>query len=111
MSGQLGKRDEWDPIEKRGGPTSSTSRRNYEKHGTKKQHRVWLAVRQASPMMSPELLKLVGAMRARALTPPTISGWLAVARDIALFCLGLYTMKRVFGLAFTKGAQLLRLPD
>lgn len=85
MSEQLGKTDEWDPVEKRGDPTLSKLVRDYVRRVTGEQRREVILVRQTPPMMSPELMKLVGAMRARALVTPTILERLIITRDVALF--------------------------
>lgn len=66
---------------------------------TEEQRRMEVALRQAPSSMFPKLLKLVGAMKIRALFSRAIFERLAIGRDIALLCVAFCTMTQGFGLA------------
>lgn len=61
-----------------------------------------VAVRQGSLVMFSELVKLVGAIRARALVSPTIPERLTITRDKSLICVAFHTISRVFDLRIQK---------
>ena len=61
-------------------------------------------------MLSHALAQLLQSMRVRAQLADSLSQRVAITRDIALYSLAFYSMRRGFDLSFTLGSQVLRLP-
>ena len=62
-------------------------------------------------MLANTLEQLLEHMRVRAQLSPSVSERISITRDIALFSLAFYTMRRGFDLSCTLGSQVLQLPD
>ena len=111
MREQLGKVEEWDPVEKKGNPCSSALVESYLTFVSEEQKQVGVPVKQAAPMLSHTLAQLLQSMRVRAQLAESLSQRIAITRDIALFSLALYSMRRGFDLSFTLASRVLRLPE
>ena len=68
-------------------------------------------VKQVAPMLSHTLAQLLQSMRARAQLAEPLSQRIAITRDIAIFSLAFYSMRRGFDLSFTLASGVLRLPE
>ena len=78
---------------------------------SEEQKQVGVPVKQAAPMLSHTLAQLLQSMRVRAQLAESLSERIAITRDVALFSLAFYSMRRGFNLSFTLGSQVLRLPE
>ena len=61
-------------------------------------------------MLSHTLAQLLQSMRVRAQLAESLSQRIAIARNIAVFQLAFYSMRRGFDLSFTLASRVLRLP-
>ena len=59
---QLGKREDWDPVEKRGNPCSSAPVESYLTFVTEEQKKVGVPVKQAAAMLVNTLAQLLQDM-------------------------------------------------
>ena len=111
MREQLGKVEEWDPVEEKGNPCSSTLVESYLTFISEEQKQVGVPVKQAAPMLSHTLAQLLQSMRVRAQLAESLSQRIAITRDIALFSLVFYPMRRGFDLSITLASRVLRLSE
>ena len=65
---------------------------------------------QAAPTLSHTLTQLFQSARVRAQLAELLSQRIATTRNIALFSLAFYSMRRGFDVSFTLGSQVLQLP-
>ena len=100
---QLGKREGWEPVEKKGNPCSSVLVESYLTFVTEEQKRVGVPVKQAAPMLVPTLAQLFQDMRVRAQLTASVSDRIAIARDIALYSAAFHSMRRGLDLSFHVG--------
>lgn len=110
MVESLGKSAERDPIAQQGNPVSSRLVRDYLKHDTEEQRQVGVPVKQAPPMLSHRLERLIGYMRRQAQYGKTPADRMRVTRDVALFCAAFHTMRRGFDLPHTLASRVVQLP-
>ena len=66
-------------------------------------------MKQAAPMLSHTLAQLLQSMRVRVQLAESLSQRIANTRDIALFSVAFYSMRRGFDLSFTLALRVLRL--
>ena len=66
---------------------------------------------QVAPMLSHTLAQLLQSMRVRARLAESLSQRITITRDIALFSLAFYSMRRGFDLSFTLASRVLILPE
>ena len=107
----LGRGAGWDPIEKSGNPCSSQRVDSYLSYVSVEQKRVGVPVNQAAPMLAHILADLLEDMRSRVQLLQSFAQRIAITRDIALYSLAFASMRRGHDLSFTKGSQILRLPE
>ena len=108
---QLGRGEDWDPVGKFGNPCSSQLVDAYPSYVSAEQKRVGVPVNQANPMLAHVLVELLEDMRSRAQLVKSLAQRIAITRDIALYSLAFASMRRGHDLSFTKGSQVLRLPQ
>ena len=75
------------------------------------QRRVGVAVHQAAPLLEDTLGALLAHMRLRTQAAESVREQIIITRDVALFSLAMYSMRRGSDLSFTLAAQILRLPE
>ena len=73
------------------------------------QKQVGVPVNRAAPMLKHTFIDLLSDMRSRAQVSASLAERIALTRDIALFSLALYSMRRGDDLSFTLGSQTLKL--
>ena len=103
--------DGWDPVSGYGNPCSSSKVESYLTFASDAQKQGGVEVKQAPPLLLDVLAPLLDSMRIRAMATESLSESMSIIRDIALFSLAFYTMRRGFDISNTLGSQLLRLPD
>lgn len=108
---QLGRGDDWNPASRAGNPCSSPVVEAYLTFTTEEQKRVGVTVQQAAPLMEDTVADLLRHMRLRAQAAESVRDRIVLTRDVALFALSFYSMRRGFDLSFTISAQILRLPQ
>ena len=106
-----GKGEERDPIRRVGNPCSSMLVESYLTFVSEDQKQVWVAVNQAAPMLEHTLIDLLSDMRSRVKVTASLTERISLTRDIALFSLAFYSMRRGYDLSFTLGSQILKLPN
>ena len=106
-----GKGEERDPIRRVGNPCSSMLVESYLTFVSEDQKQVWVAVNQAAPMLEHTLIDLLSNVRSRAQVAASLAERISLTRDIALFSLAFYSMRRGYDLLFTLGSQILKLPN
>ena len=111
MREQLGKVEERDPVEKTGDPCSSPLVEFYLLFVNEEQKQVGVPVKQAASMLAHILAQLLQSMRTRAQLAESLSQRIAITRDIALFPLPSYSMRRGFDLSLTLGSRVLQLRE
>ena len=108
---QLGRGEDWDPVGKPGNPCSSHLVDTYLSYVSVEQKWLEVPVNQANPMLAHVLAELLENMRSRAQLVESLAQRIAITRDIALYSLSFASMRRGHDLSFTKGSQVLRLPQ
>ena len=108
---QLGRGEDWDPVGKLGNPCSSQLVDAYLSYVSVEQKRVGVPVNQANPMLAHVLAELLEDMRSQAQLVESLAQRITITRDIALYSLAFASMRRGHDLSFTKGSQVLRLPQ
>ena len=98
MREQLGKVEEWNHAEEKGNPCSSLLVESYLTFVNEEQKQVGVPVKQAAPRLAHTLAQLLQGMRTRAQLAESLSQRVAITRDIALFSLAFYSMRRGFDL-------------
>ena len=73
------------------------------------QKQVGVPVNRAAPMLKHTFIDLLSDMRSRAQVSASLAERIALTRDIALFFLALYSIRRGYDLSFTLGSQILKL--
>ena len=106
-----GKGEERDPIRRVGNPCSSMLVESYLTFVSEDQKQVWVAVNQAAPMLEHTLIDLINDTRSQAQVAASLAERISLTRDIALFSLAFYSMRRGYDLSFTLGSQILKLPN
>eukprot|EP00903_Cladosiphon_okamuranus_P006868 g6689.t1 len=108
---QLHRGDEWDSASGKGDPCGSPRVDSYLTFTTETQRQVGVQVNQAAPLLQRALLQLVVNMRKKCMYSETLREGIAITRNIALFALAFYSMRRGFDISDTLGSQEVRLPD
>ena len=103
--------DAWDPTSEKGNPCASPLVESYITYVSETQKQGGVEVKQAAPLLIDTLAKLLANMRIRAMSAESLAESISITRDVALFSLAFYTMKRGFDISNTLGSQLLRLPE
>ena len=62
-------------------------------------------------MLEHTLIDLLSDMRSRVKVTASLTERISLTRDIALFSLAFYSMRRGYDLSFTLGSQILKLPN
>lgn len=107
---ELGRGGPWNPVDRSGNPCDSPLAELYLTFASEEQKRGGTPVKQAAPLLADTLAALLDSMRTRAQLSPSERDRVSITRDIALFSLAFYTMRRGFDLSFTMGSQVLELP-
>lgn len=94
-----------------GNPCANPVVDSYLTFTSEEQKRVGVTVQQAAPLLEDTAAKLLRSMRLRAQAAETVRDRIILTRDIALYALALYSMRRGSDLSFTMSAQILRLPN
>ena len=102
--------DVWDLTLEQGNPCASPLVESYITYVSETKEQGGVEVKQAAPLLLDTLAKLLANMRIRAMRAESLAESLSITRDVALFSLAFYTMKRGFDISNTLGSQLLRLP-
>ena len=108
---QLGRGDEWNPVSRTGNPCSNPTVETYLTFTSEEQKRVGVTIHQAAPLLEDTLGELLRHMRLRAQAAETVRERIIITRDVALFSLELYSMRRGSDLSFTLASQIIRLPE
>lgn len=111
MKEQKGKGDEWDPVSKSGNPCASPLVDSYLTFVNEEQRQVGVPINQAVPMLAHTLIVLLADMRLRAQVAASQAERISITRDVALYTLAFFTLRRGYDLSFTLGSQVLRLPE
>ena len=77
---------------------------------SEEQKQVGVPVNQAAPMLEHTLIDLLSDMRSRAQVAASLAERISLTRDIALFSLAFYSMRRGYDFSFTLGSQIVTLP-
>ena len=96
MREQLAKVEEWDPVEKKGNLCSSPLVESYLKFVNEEPTQVGVPVKRAAPMLAHTMAQLLQSMQTRAQHARPLFQHVAITRDIALFSLAFYSMRRGF---------------
>ena len=107
---ELGRSASWHPIDRTGNPCDSVIVETYLTCVSEEQRRNGTPVTQAVPMLAHTLESLLENMSTRAQLSQSVRERISITRDIALFSLACYTMRRGFDLSCTLGSQVLQLP-
>ena len=70
-----------------------------------------MPVNQTAPMLEHMLINLLGDMRSRAQVAASLAERISLARDIALFSLAFYSMRRGYDLSFKVGSNIPKLSN
>ncbi|CAN0042059.1 unnamed protein product, partial [Pylaiella littoralis] len=108
---QLARGDFWNPETRAGNPCDAPLVEPYLLCAAEEQKMGGVADKQAEPTLAHALETLLASMRTRAQLSLSIQGCISITRDIALFALVFYTMRRGFDLSFTLALQVLKLPN
>eukprot|EP00752_Nemacystus_decipiens_P005329 g4833.t1 len=108
---QIGRGEEWNPLSRTGNPCAHPMVEDYLAFTAAEQKRVGVTVHQAAPLLDDTLGALLAHMRLRAQAAESVRERIVLTRDVALFSLAMYSMRRGSDLSFTLAAQILRLPD
>ena len=101
------KGEEWDPVCRVGNPCSSMLVESYLTFVSEEQEQVGVPVNQAAPILEHTLIDLLSDMRSRAQVAASLAERISLTRDVALFSLAFYSMRRGYGLSFTLLSQIL----
>jgi len=105
-----GKGEEWDPVRRAGNPCASPLVDSYLTFVSEEQKQVGVPVNQAAPMLGHTLMDLLSDMSSRAQVATSLAERISLTRDIALYSLAFFSMRRGYDLSFTLGSQILKLP-
>lgn len=108
---ELGKGAAWNPTDHSGNQCDSQVVESYPTCVSEEQRRGGTPVRQAAPLLAHTLEFLLEHMRTRAQLSESVRERISITRDIALYALAFYTMRRGFDLSCTLSSQVLQLPD
>ncbi|CAM9560049.1 unnamed protein product [Pylaiella littoralis] len=108
---QLARGDPWNSETRSGNPCDAPLVESYLLCTAEEQKMGGVAVKQAEPMLAHALETLLASMRTRAQLSLSIQERISITRDIALFALAFYTMRRGFDLSSTLASQVLKLPN
>jgi len=108
---KLGRGEAWNPVLQTGNPCASPMVEAYLTFTSEEQKQVGVTVNQASPMLEDTLAELLRHMRLGAQAATTTNERIVVTRDIAIFALAWYSMRRGDDLTWTLAPQILRLPE
>ena len=106
-----GKGEEWDPVRRISNPCSSLLVESYLTFVSEEQTQVGVPVNQAAPTLEHTLIDLLSDMRSRAQVAASLAERVSLTRDIALFSLAFYSMRRGYDLSFALGSQIMKLPN
>lgn len=100
-----GKGEDWDPVRQVSNPCGSPLVDSYLTFISEEHKKVGVAVHQAPPMLAHTLVHLLSDMRSRAQVTPQVAERISLTRDVSLFSLAVFSMRRVIDLSFTSGSQ------
>ena len=102
---QVGRDEEWSPVLRTGNPCAHPMVEEYLAFMAAEQKRVGVTVHQAAPLLENTLGTLLAHMRLRAQAAESLRERIIITRDVALFSLAMYSMRRGSDLSFTLAAQ------
>lgn len=108
---ELGRGAPWHPKDRTGNPCDALVVETYLTCVAEEQKRNGTPVSQAAPLLAHTLEELLEHMRMRAQLSRSVEERISITRDIGLYSLAFYTMRRGFDLSCTLGSQVLQLPD
>lgn len=108
---QLGRGEDWNPVSRTGNPCATPAVEAYLTFTAAEQRQVGVSVNQAPPLLEDTLSPLLQNMRLRAQAADSVRERIVLTRDVAIFSLAMYSMRRGADLCFTMGSQVLRLPE
>lgn len=78
---------------------------------SEEQKQVRVPVNQAAPMLAHTLIDLLGDIRLRAQIAGSLAAPIPLTRDVVLYSLALFSMRRGYDFSFTLGSRILKLPE
>lgn len=101
---ELARGDAWNPHSMSGNPCDAPLVESCLACASAEQKKGGGAVKNAAPLLAHTLETLQGSMRTRSQLAQSVQERISITRDIALFALALYTMRRGCDLSFTLGS-------
>ena len=83
---------------------------SYHTFVSKEQKQVGVQVNQAAPLLEHTLIDLLSDIRSGAQVVSFLAERVSLTRDVTVYSLALYSMRRGFDLSFTMGSHILKLP-